>query len=66
MINVESLASLRRGGGIHTLIIILMCSDVTWQLEAVKGKLTVREGVNEKHWKKTHSMITNEREEQNQ
>ena len=52
MINVESLASSRRGGGIHTLINIPMCSDVTWQLEAVKGKLTVREGVNEKHWGK--------------
>ncbi|KAF8241138.1 hypothetical protein L208DRAFT_1374064 [Tricholoma matsutake] len=39
------------------LINILMHRDVTWQLEAVKGKLTVREGVNEKHWEKTHSMI---------
>ncbi|KAF8219852.1 hypothetical protein L208DRAFT_1382871 [Tricholoma matsutake] len=39
------------------LINIPMHRDVTWQLEAVKGKLTVREGVNEKCWEKTHSMI---------
>ncbi|KAF8233877.1 hypothetical protein L208DRAFT_1377140 [Tricholoma matsutake] len=34
-----------------------MHRDVMWQLEAVKGKLTVREGVNEKRWEKTQLMI---------